>query len=166
MVSRAVSIRMATSEPSARIRRATSIPEMSGQTEVEHDDLDAAGRLDDVESIPAGRGGLDDVAILLQQAPEEADQPGVVLDDEEVHRLSLRLPYGTTVMLEAVPSDAGSSPLAVGGPLPVATSSNSEQRDDCRHLELHLACLALPVTSMAGRRRTRRRLDVGSSPGV
>ena len=33
----------------------------------------------------AGRRGLDDVAVLLEQPPQQADEPRVVLDDEQMH---------------------------------------------------------------------------------
>ena len=58
-----------------------------GQPDVEDDDLDAARRLGDVEAVEAGRGRLDHVAILFEQATKQADQPRIVLDDEQMHRL-------------------------------------------------------------------------------
>ena len=60
---------------------------MSGQPDVEDDDLDPGRRLGDVEAVETGRGGLDDVAVLLEQSTQQADQPRIVLDDEQMHRL-------------------------------------------------------------------------------
>ena len=84
-MSRAVSIRIETSDPVARMRRATSRPGDVGQADVEDDDLDPARRLGDVEAVEPGRRGLDDVAVLLEESPQQADQPRVVLDDEQMH---------------------------------------------------------------------------------
>ncbi len=55
------------------------------EPEIEDDDLDPGGRLEDVETIETGRGGLDDVAVLLEESAQQADQPRIVLDDEQVH---------------------------------------------------------------------------------
>ena len=33
----------------------------------------------------AGRRGLDDVAVFLEQPPEQADEARIVLDDEQMH---------------------------------------------------------------------------------
>ena len=41
--------------------------------------------LGDLEAVETGRGGLDDVAVLLEEPPQQADQPRVVLDDEQMH---------------------------------------------------------------------------------
>ena len=38
----------------------------------------------------AGRGQLDNVAVLLQESPQRASEPRVVLDDEQVHGGMLR----------------------------------------------------------------------------
>ena len=78
-------MRIATSEPLARMRRATSSPEMSGQADVEDDDLDPGRRVDDVEAVLAGRRGLHDVAVLLEQSPQKANEARIVLDDEQMH---------------------------------------------------------------------------------
>ena len=56
-----------------------------GQAEIEDDDLDPGRRLGDVEAVEPGRGGLDDVAVFLEESPQQADEPRVVLDDEQMH---------------------------------------------------------------------------------
>ena len=67
------------------MRRETSSPEMSGQAEVEDDDLDPGRRVDDVEAVLTGRRGLHDVAVFLEQPPQQADEARIVLDDEQMH---------------------------------------------------------------------------------
>ena len=75
---------MATSEPVARTGGHLE-PRDVGQAEVEDDDLDPGRRVGDVEAVATGRSGLDDVAVFLEQSREQANQPWVVFDDEEVH---------------------------------------------------------------------------------
>src|SRR4051812_16455394 len=55
------------------------------QADVEDDDLDAGRRLRDVKAVKAGRCRLDDVAVLLEEPPQKADEARVVLDDEQMH---------------------------------------------------------------------------------
>ena len=122
-MSRAVSIRIATSEPvgpdPARHLQTGDV----GQADVEHDQFNAIGGFGDVDAVPAGHGRFHDVTVLLEQSAQEADEPRVVLDDQQVHGRSVRLPYGTTVTLEAVPTGPDVSALAVGRPRPPAKSS-------------------------------------------
>jgi len=80
-----VSIRIATSEPVARIRRATSRPEMSGRPMSRMTSSIPVVAVDDVEAVQPGRRGLDDVAVLLEEAAQEPDEARIVLDDEQVH---------------------------------------------------------------------------------
>ena len=60
------------------------------QADVEHDHVDAVGRLGNLDTVPSGRGRLDHVTVLLEQASQQADEARIVLDDQEMHRLSLR----------------------------------------------------------------------------
>ena len=84
-MSRAVSIRIDDLGPG----RADAARDLEtgdvGQAEVEDDDLDAGRRLGDVEAVETGRGGLDDVAVLLEEPPQQADEARIVLDDEQMH---------------------------------------------------------------------------------
>ena len=56
-----------------------------GQADVEDDDLDPGRRPRRCRGRPAGRRGLDDVAVLLEQPPQEADEARVVFDDQQMH---------------------------------------------------------------------------------
>ena len=105
-----------------------------GQADVEDDDLDAGRRLGDVEAVEPGRRGLDDVAVLLEESPQQADQPRVVLDDEQMHEVSLPLRHGMTVMLPAVPIGPVGAPLAPGRkpPLPPPRPVDLDLRRSCR----------------------------------
>ena len=58
---------------------------MSGQSDVEDDALDARRVLGDLEPAFAVGGELDQVAVVLEQALQEASETGIVLDDQEVH---------------------------------------------------------------------------------
>ena len=55
------------------------------QPQVEDDELDPGRGLEDVEAVTTGRGRLDHVAVLLEESPQQADQPRIVLDDEQMH---------------------------------------------------------------------------------
>ena len=78
-------MRIATSEPVGPDPAGDLEPGDVRQADVEDDDLDPGGRLGDVEAVAAGRRGLDDVAVLLEQSPQQADEARVVLDDEQMH---------------------------------------------------------------------------------
>ena len=116
---------MATSEPPARIRRATSSPEMSGRPTSRMITSTPGGRLGDLEAVQPGRGRLHDVAVLLEQAAQEADEPRVVLDDEQVHGNQPTLHCGSIVTLPAVPIGPDAAALACGWPFPPASSWTS-----------------------------------------
>ena len=106
-VSRAVSIRIGTSEPAATAAAGDLEPADVGQPDVEDHALDARRVLGDLEPGPAIGRELDDMAIVLEQALEEPGQPGIVLDDEQVHRgqpsgRSLRLALRTVVSARSI----------------------------------------------------------------
>ena len=83
------------------------------QAEVEDHRLDPRRRLDELERGPAVRGDLHDVAIVLEQAAQDALEARVILDEQQVHGMDRRSPYGTTVMSLAVgPVTLPSSPPA------------------------------------------------------
>ena len=114
-MSRAVSIRIETSEPGRPDPAGDLEPGDVRQAEVEDDDLDPAGRLGDVEPVAAGGRGLDDVAVLLEESPQQANEPRVVLDDEQMHvGQPSAFGQGMTVTLPAVPTGPDGAPLAPG----------------------------------------------------
>ena len=85
-----------------------------GQAEVEDHGLDAGSRLDELERRPAVGRDLHDVAVVLEQAAQDALEPRVVLDEQQVHGWAVRSAYGTTVtsLAErfAVPAGPGPRP--------------------------------------------------------
>ncbi len=86
------------------------------EPEVEDDDFDARRGGHDVEAVRAGHRRLHDVAVLLEQAPKQADQTRVILDDEQMHGISLPAIYGSTVTPAAV--TVGVLPLGAAPPRP------------------------------------------------
>ena len=64
------------------------------------------------------------MAVLLEQATKQADQPRIVLDDEQMHRRSAYpFDHGTTVTLPAVPIGPVGAELAFGRPPPPLPSN-------------------------------------------
>ena len=124
-------------EPSVRRVRATSSPEPSGSPMSRMIDLEPSDVLGQLERRAHVGRELHDVPLLLQQAPEEAAESRVVLDDEYVHGRTLpgepgrrsadagrpsrsHRHFGTTITLDAVPR-ANPPPVpgeAFGPPFP------------------------------------------------
>ena len=118
-------MRIVTSEPAPRSRRATSRPLDVGQADVEDDALDAGRVLGDLEAGRAVDGHLDDVPVVLEQPLEQPPEARVVLDDEQMHgRQPTRSSLGhlTTVTSLAVRSRVGAA-VAVPGALVAAVAA-------------------------------------------
>ena len=85
--------------------------------------------------------GLDDVAVLLEQPAQEADEPRVVLDDEQVHGgQPTAFAYGTTVT---------SSPVRADRPAPARRRLAPCRRADAAELRAGPATFEPAVTSAA-----------------
>src|SRR5450759_1769522 len=58
------------------------------QPDIEDDRLEARGGPVDLQALIGRLSGLHRVAVLRQEPPEEPDEPGVILDDQQVHEIS------------------------------------------------------------------------------